>query len=246
MTDDNNRLIDRRTVLKGLGVGAVGIGGATGTASAHHVQEMGGIDDVPSEVIAGEPFTFTVLWTSGHGSEACFVAAISTDGDNWTEIGRTTDTADSYRQDVETEIEATVPQDTPAGEYMLRVSATEAINHCPNPGETGEDGRFYVRATDISIPILPPVEVEDIEFKGCSEVWVAFADFPVDSTEGEVNVDGSWHSITIDKDELTKIPGQYGHDTPVFKYDVDGNNKLIGMRVAGEETMNDHRCAQNV
>lgn len=245
MTNEENRAV-RRTVLKGLGVGLVGFGGALGVASAHHVAEMRGLNDLPSEVIAGEPFTFDILWTSGHGAEACFVAAISSDGSNWTEIGRTTDTASSAGQDVSTEIQATVPLGTEAGEYTLRVSATEAIDHCPDPGETGESGRFYVRATDVTIPITPAVEVKDVQFKGCSEIWIAFKKFPVASTEAAVNINGNWETITISKSELEKIPGHYGHDTPVYKHKVDGNDKLVGLRLTGGEWTNDHRCAKNV
>ena len=92
----------------------------------------------------------------------------------------------------------------------------------------------------------PTVEVEDISFRGCSEVWIAFDAFPVDSTTAEVNIDGNWQTITIYKSDLTKIPGQYGHDTPVFKYKVGEGEKLIGVKIAGVTEGNDHPCAKNV
>lgn len=152
MPERTNGQLDRRTVLKGIGIGAVGIGGAVGAVSAHHVQELRGLEGIPGTVAAGESFSFTVLWTSGHGGQACFVAAIGTGDGNWTEIGRATDTASEVDEKKETQVQATIPEDTEPGEYMLRVSATEEES-CPTPGETGETGRFFVEAVDTNIEI---------------------------------------------------------------------------------------------
>lgn len=243
--------IGRRTVLKGAGISAIALVGASGSASAHHVAEFRDLEDIPATVIAGESFTFTMLWTSGHGGEACFVAAIGKGDGDWIEIGRETDTA-GYLEDKETTMEATVPEDTEAGDYTLRVSATEwagGVNDeddCPVPGETEESGRFYVEHMDTTVEIEPPVKVEDVSFRGCGQMRVAFKEFPVDETDAEINMGGTWEPVTIGEDDLTTIPGQYGRDTPVYRHTVDGNGKLIGFRIVGNEYENDNRCAQNV
>lgn len=237
--------IDRRSVLKGLGASAIGIGGATGVASAHHVQELQSLNGVPGEVVAGESFSFTVDWLSGHGGEACFVAAIGKDG-SWIQVGRKRDQADGgFRSDESTTMQADIPESA-RGTYTFRVSATEWRygGRCPDAGETANSGANYVQHIDRDLEVLPPVDVQDVEFKGCGQVWVAFDDFPVDSTSAQVNVGGDWNAITINESDLTKIPGHYGHDTPVFKY--SGNGKLVGFRIVGEEYTNTHRCAKNV
>lgn len=236
--------IGRRTVLKGLGASAIGIGG-TGLASAHHVQDLRGLEGVPSEVRAGESFSFDVLWESGHGGEACFVAAIGQDG-NWTQVGQQRDTADGgVNSDERTSMTADIPEEA-QGTYTFRLSATEwaTRGRCPDPGETADNGAYYVRHIDRDLEVRPAVEVQDVSFRGCGQVWVAFETPPEEPIDAEVNIDGEWNSITISPDDLTTIPGQYG-DTPVFRYRARGG-KLVGIRVAGEQYDNDNRCAQNV
>ena len=89
------------------------------------------------------------------------------------------------------------------------------------------------------------VRVGEVQFKGCSEVWITFENFQGETNDIQVNVDGSWETVTVHEDDLTTIPGQFGHDTPVFKYPVDDGEKLLGVRVGGDEYTNHHRCAQN-
>lgn len=245
------RRIDRRTILKGVGASAVGIGASTGLASAHHVADLA-IDDegegCPDEVIAGESFEMKVHFQSGHGTEACFVTAISADGDDWTKVGEDVQSNLSLGEHRHFRMESTVPQGVSGGTYTLRLSATERPvpgQFCPHPGET-DASRHFVKYDDCAIDVLPPVEVADVEFKGCSEVWSAFDAFPVDETDAAVNVDGTWNDITIEEDDLTNIPGQYGHDTPVYKHSVDDGDKLVGFRIVGESYENGHRCAENV
>ncbi|QLD90506.1 hypothetical protein HWV07_16270 [Natronomonas salina] len=246
--------IDRRTILKGVGASAVTVGASSGLASAHHVADLA-IDDegegCPDEVIAGESFEIKVHFQSGHGTEACFVTAISPDGNEWTKVGEERQSNLSLGEHRHFQMESTVPENSSGGMYTLRLSATERPvspgPFCPHPGETDTShGRSFVKYDDCAIEVLPPVEVDDVEFKGCSEVWSAFEEFPVDETDAEVNVDGTWEEITIEKDELTKIPGQYGHDTPVYKHSVDAGQKLVGFRIVGDSYENDHRCAENV
>lgn len=233
--------IDRRTVLKGAGVSAIGLAGISGTATAHHPRDVQ-IDDCPESVVAGEEFTFDVTWQAGHPSyaEACFRAWVNDDG--WELVGETTETGLSTGDTRTFEMTATVPETTERGTYTLRVNASEAYYRCPNPGECG----YPILCDDCEIEVLPPVEVADVSFRGCGQVWVAFDDFPVDETDAEVNIGGTWESITISEDNLTTIPGQYGRDTPVYRHTVDGNGKLIGFRIVGDEYENDNRCAQNV
>lgn len=235
-------LTNRRTVLKGLGIGVVGVGGATGITSAHHVQDIV-IEDVPDTVVAGEPFSCKVHWRSGHGASACFISAVNYSG--WTQCGKDTQTAASVGEHRHFQLSSTVPRSIEPDTYTFRVSASEAYYRCPEPGECG----FPILCADApdggTVEVIPPVKVADVSFRGCSELWVAFEKFPVDSTTVQVNVNGNWDRVTIKKAELTKIPGQYG-DRPVFKYSVSGNDKVVGLRIVGERYMNDNRCAQNI
>lgn len=246
--------IERRTVLKGLGVGAIGAGGAVGVASAHHVADLAvecdNPDDFPqTAVMAGESFDAKVHFQSGHGTEACFVAAISNDGGStWTKVGENVQSGLGLGDHVHFNLTSDIPQDTEGGDYTWRVSATERPvpgQFCPHPGEDDSE-RSFVKWHDCALEILPPVEVQEVEFKGCSEVWVAFERFPVEEIDAAVNINGNWNSITIRESDLTKIPGQYGHDTPVYKHSVDNGDKLVGFRIVGDQYDNDHRCAENV
>lgn len=243
MSDDERRRIDRRTVLKGIGAGTATIAGTSGVASAHHVQDIT-IEDVPDTVVAGESFECKVHWQSGHGSSACFISAI--DHENWTQCGKEKQTALSVGEHRHFQLESTVPQSTDPGTYTFRVSASEAYHRCPHPGEC----RYPIKCAEApdggTVEVIPPVEVQDVQFKGCSEIWIAFDAFPVDSTTARVNVDGNWRRVTVRKSDLTKIPGHYGHDTPVFKYKADRGEKLVGVKIADTERTNDHRCAENV
>lgn len=240
-------------MLKGLGVGTVGIVGATSTASAHHVADLAvecdNSDEYPQDpVMAGKSFDATVHFQSGHGTEACFVAAISNDGGStWTKVGENIQSNLGLGDHVHFELTSNIPQDTEGGDYTWRVSATEKPvpgQFCPHPGEDDSE-RYFVKWHDCELAILPPVEIEDVEFKGCGQVWVAFERFPVEEIDAEVNIDGSWNSITIHETDLTKIPGQYG-DSPLFKYSGDNGGKLVGLRIVGDQYDNDHRCAENV
>lgn len=243
---DHNSYPNRRTILKTIG--GIGALGAAGVASAHHVADLK-IEGCPSEdVVAGNSFDVKVHFKSGHGSEACFIGAISKDGSNWTQVAKSVQKNLTLGEHRHFQLTATIPEDTDPGDYTYRVSATERPvpgQFCPKPGETSAR-RSFVKHDDCQISIVPPVEVQDVQFKGCSEVWVAFDKFPVDSITAQVNINGNWQTITINKSELTKIPGHYGHDTPVFKYSVSGNDKLVGLRIVGTTYTNDHRCAQNV
>ena len=155
----NQKGVDRRTVLKGVGAGAVSVGGLSGVASGHHPQELQGLSGVPSQVHAGESFSFTVDWASGHGGEACFVAAIGRDG-NWREVARKRDQAEGgIGSDESTTMQANIPDDA-QGTYTFRVSATEwaTRGHCPDSGETAENGRYYVLHLDRELEVIACVE----------------------------------------------------------------------------------------
>lgn len=199
--------------------------------------------DFASTVVAGEPFSFKVHWQSGHGSDACFISAVDASG--WTQCGKDTQSALSVGEHRHFTMSSTVPRSIGSGTYTFRVSASEAYHRCPHPGECN----YPIKCADApdggTIEVRPPVEVADVSFRGCSEVWVAFDAFPVDSVAAQVNINGNWQGITISKGDLTKIPGQYG-DKPVFKYSVSGGDKLVGLKIVGDTYTNTNNCAKNV
>lgn len=139
------RPMDRRTVLKGIGLGAAGVGGAVGVASAHHVQDL---DMEPKSVTAevGDSVTFTVHWQSGHAAEACFVFAIEDGSGGWIQLAQHSATASQVGEHKHFDIAVAIPELAP-GTYTLRVSASEAYHRCPNPGET----TFPILAADVTV-----------------------------------------------------------------------------------------------
>lgn len=147
----NQKGVDRRTVLKGVGVGAVGIGATTGLASAHHPADIG-VDNCPGTVTVGEEFTFDVTWEAGHASNAsaCFRAWISSDGSNWEEVGKTTETGLNTGETRTFTMTGVVDETTEAGTYTLRVNASEAYHRCPNPGEC----EFPILCDDCQIEVI--------------------------------------------------------------------------------------------
>lgn len=109
------------------------------------------------------------------------------------------------------------------------------------------------------------------EFKGCSEVWITAGENDIacltedgEEFEGgnvecplQVRVytaeggDIDSEDIDIHPDNATRIPGQFG-DTPVFKYSVSGETKIIGIMgltpprepQCADLIANPNRCAQ--
>lgn len=129
----NQTGVDRRTVLKGVGVSVVGIGGLSSVASAHHVQDLSmEPESVTAEI--GESVTFEVHWQSGHAAEACFVFAIEDGSGEWIKLAEHSEQASSVGEHKHFNQTVTVPELNP-GTYTLRVSASEAYHRCPNPGE---------------------------------------------------------------------------------------------------------------
>ena len=137
--------IDRRSIVKLAGAGAVGIGGFTGLGSAHHVQDLA---MEPEEVTAeiGDAVTFEVHWQSGHAAEACFVFAIEDGAGGWIKLADHSETASEVGEHKHFDITVTVPELDP-GTYTLRVSASEAYHRCPNPGEE----TYPILAADVTV-----------------------------------------------------------------------------------------------
>lgn len=166
--------IDRRKVLKGIGAGVVSVAGVSGVASAHHVADLavecGNPEDFPQDpILAGQSFDARVHFQSGHGSEACFVAAISNDGGStWTKVGENIQSGLSLGEHVHFQLTSDIPLDADGGTYTWRVSATERPvpgQFCPHPGEDDSE-RSFVRWHDCEIEIVPPLEVD---IKPCSD-----------------------------------------------------------------------------
>lgn len=125
--------VDRRTVLKVAGASAVGIGGLSSVASAHHVEDLAmEPDEVTAEI--GESVTFEVHWQSGHAAEACFVLAIEDGTGGWIKLAEHSESASQVGEHKHFDITVTIPELEP-GTYTLRVSASEAYHRCPKPGE---------------------------------------------------------------------------------------------------------------
>lgn len=137
--------VDRRTVLKVAGVGAAGLGGLSGSASAHHVQDL---EIEPEEVTAeiGESVTFEVHWQSGHAGEACFVFAIEDGDGGWIKLEEHSETAEEVGEHKHFDVTVTIPELDP-GTYTLRVSASEAYHRCPEPGED----TYPIKGADVTV-----------------------------------------------------------------------------------------------
>ncbi|MFB6300241.1 MAG: PKD domain-containing protein [Halobacteriales archaeon] len=207
-----NNPINRRRVLEVIGAGAIGIAGATGVSSAHHVADLAvecnNPDDFPQDPVeVGESFDAKVHFQSGHGSEACFVAAISNDGGNtWTKVGENIQSGLNVGQHVHFQLTSDIPADIECGDYIWRVSATERPvpgQFCPHPGEDDSE-RSFVKWHDCNITIT-----------GCNQPPNAECAM---SFSGEVPTTGE--SITFDGSGSSDPDG----DSLTYEWDFDGDD----------------------
>jgi hypothetical protein len=103
---------------------------------------------------------------------------------------------------------------------------------------------------------------KDVDFKGCSEVWLIVSTDDIDSYDPPAVVrvvfalpDGSTEcrDIELTADNTTRIPGQYG-DAPVRKVTAGDGEKVLGVIFYNYRSAdrfesascihtNDHRCA---
>lgn len=96
-----------------------------------------------------------------------------------------------------------------------------------------------------------PGESASLDYKGCGAVWIILPnedEAPVDvrikifnEQSGETEI----VQLTITKDDLERVPGQYG-DNPLFKFNVDDDNrdKIIAVAVEDSDFVdNPNRCA---
>lgn len=92
-------------------------------------------------------------------------------------------------------------------------------------------------------------ERSDIDFKGCSEVWIVVAPSDIDldiydpPTVAHVIVETSDGTLTCRQQEFTPettttIPGQYG-DAPVLKYAPPSGEKVLGVIIYNYSSSSD-------
>ncbi|QLD87110.1 hypothetical protein HWV23_15720 [Natronomonas halophila] len=102
----------------------------------------------------------------------------------------------------------------------------------------------------------------EVDFKGCSEVWMIVDDDDLDYDPPTVarviveTADGGtdYRPVEFTEEAATTIPGQYG-DAPLVKYAVDDSEKVLAVLLYNYREIdrfsdpscllvNDHRCAQ--
>ena len=123
-------------------------------------------------------------------------------------------------------------------------------------GASGSRDDFNYGLTG-NVPIEEQIPV-DIDFKGCSEVWIVLEAYLQAGDEFIVTIcvyneaTGEFDpvEVTVDNDDLETVPGEWG-DRPLFKWSVEDDYQIPGKIVAvaiddGEFVENEHRCADNV
>ena len=92
-------------------------------------------------------------------------------------------------------------------------------------------------------PSRRAAHVETIEFKGCGEAWFVFEE-PFEGTlEVAVETTAGWQSVEVDGDSLRRVPGQFG-DSPLVRWRVRGDEKVLAVETAAGITDNPHECAR--
>ncbi len=125
---------------------------------------------------------------------------------------------------------------------------------------TDEDGASANTTFDLTIEqVLQPGKDFDVDFKGCSEVWIVFTNedqLPVDASIQVYNAESDAEqdvNVLIESDDIERVPGQYD-GRPVYKFNVhdyfdrddDGDDKVLAVSVGGSRLVeNSHRCAEN-
>lgn len=92
-------------------------------------------------------------------------------------------------------------------------------------------------------PSQRDVHVETVEFKGCGEVRFVFEGAFEGAREVAVETTTGWQSAALRGDDLQRVPGQFG-DSPLVKWRVHGNEKILAVETAAGITDNPHQCAQ--
>ena len=90
----------------------------------------------------------------------------------------------------------------------------------------------------------PSAPVETVEFKGCGEVWFVFEEPFENAIAVDVETTAGWQSVDLSGDDLQRVPGQFG-ESPLVKWRVRGNEKILGVATSAGTTDNPHECARS-
>lgn len=75
-------------------------------------------------------------------------------------------------------------------------------------------------------------------------MWIVFEQTFEGTAYCAIKTTEKWYKVTVTKDDLQHVPGQYDDHT-LCKVEFHGDEKILKAKTSDGKAENDHECAQN-